>query len=59
MKTEKLKLPVIKNNSAASRVLSMNNYLHFVLFNIEHTLDVKVYRNQKKTSAVNVPFVLK
>jgi len=59
MKTGKLKFPVIKNNSSAPKVLSMNDYLHFVLFNIKHTLDKKSYREGKMVSSVKVPFVFK
>jgi len=59
MRIEKLKFPVIKNSLPASRTLSMNDYLHFVLFNIKYTLNKKVYRNWKKNSGVNVPFVFK
>jgi len=59
MTTVKLKFPVIKGALPAPRALSMNDYLRFVLFNIKYTLDKKVYRNWKKTSGVNVPFVFK
>ncbi len=59
MKTRKLKFPVIKNTSSASRILSMNDYLRFVSFNIKYTLNKKVYRDLKKASAVNMPFVFK
>jgi len=59
MSTKKLKFPVIKGRVPVPRVLSMNDYLRFVLFNIKYTLDKEVYRNQKKVSGVNVPFVFK
>lgn len=59
MNTEKLKFPVIKGFLPASRTLSMNDYLRFVLFNIKYTLDKKVYRKLKKASGVNVPFIFK
>ncbi len=59
MKIEKLKFPVIKNKLAVPKALSMNDYLHFVLFNIKHTLDKKSYRKSKMASGVKVPFVFK
>ncbi len=59
MNTKKLKFPVIKAIQFTPRVLSMNDYLGFVLFNIKYTLDKKAYRNWKKTSGVNVTFFFK
>ncbi len=56
---EKLKLSVIKKLLAEPRILSMDEYLEFVQFNLKHAFDRKAYAKWKKLSAVNVPFVLK
>lgn len=59
MKMAKLNLPVIERPLPAAKSLSMDAYLRFVSFNIKFTFNKKAYRNWKKISAVNVPFVLK
>ena len=56
---KKLNLPFIKNMRREKRVLSMDEYLEFVLFNLEHTTDIEAVREQKKKAAVNVPFKLR
>ncbi len=56
---KKLKLPVIRENGSETKVLSMNEYLKFVQFNIEQVFDRKAYATWKKMSVVNVPFVIK
>ncbi len=54
-----LKLPVIHGTVSKARVLSMNEYLKFVQFNIEQVFDRKAYTKWKKMLVVNVPFVIK
>lgn len=56
---KKLKLPVIKQPLAGPRILSMDDYLKFVQFNLKHAFNKKAYARWKKMLAVNVPFVLK
>lgn len=57
---ERLKLPIIRKPiTFESKTLSMDDYLRFVIFNITYTLNIKVYRQWKRMSAVNVPFRLK
>jgi len=51
-------LPIIKAMKTEKRVLSMDEYLQFILFNIEHTLDKNTYDKWKKLLAVNAPFSL-
>ena len=55
---KKLKLPVIRENGSKTKVLSMNEYLRFVQFNLEQVFDRKAYAKWKKMSVVNVPFVI-
>ena len=56
---KKLKLPVIKAGLSKSKVLSMDEYLDFVQFNLKHAFDKKAYMKWKKMLVVNVPFFLK
>lgn len=56
---KKLKLPVIRKNGSKTKVLSMNEYLKFVQFNLEHVFDRKAYTKWKKMLVVDVPFVIK
>ena len=57
---KELKLPVIKDHVAPpSKILSMDEYVRFVQFNLENTLDKESYWKWKKIIAVNVPFRLK
>jgi hypothetical protein len=49
-------LPVIKKTNSGKRILSMEEYLKFVEFNIKYTLDKKSHWKWKKKLAVNVPF---
>ncbi len=52
-----LKLPIIKVSMKEPKVLSMDEYLKFVEFNLQHVpFDRKFYAKQKKLLAVNVPF---
>ena len=54
-----LKLPVIKGQSLKSKVLSMDDYLKFVQFNLKQTFDRKAYLKWKKMLNVNVSFCIK
>ena len=56
---KKLKLPVIRNAGYKTRILSMDEYLKFVQFNLEQVFDKKAYAKWKRMSVVNVPFVIK
>ena len=56
---KKLKLPVFKEPLPPPRILSMDEYLEFVQFNLKHAFDKKAYTEWKKISAVNVPFRIK
>ena len=51
-------LPIIKETKIQKRILSMDEYLEFVMFNVEHTLDRDAYEKWKKMSIVDVPFSL-
>ena len=53
---KKLRLPIIKGPLREKRVLSMDEYLKFVEFNLRHAFDRKTYSKWKKKLAVNVPF---
>lgn len=56
---EKLNLPIIKNIPEETKWLSMDEYLEFVIFNLENP-DSKINgRKWKRLLAVNVPFSLK
>lgn len=55
---KKLKLPVIRGTASKARVLSMNEYLKFVQFNLEQIFDKKAYAKWKKMLVVNAPFVI-
>lgn len=56
---KKLKLPVIKASQSRPKVLSMDDYLKFVQFNLKHTFDRKAYARWKKMLVVDAPFSLK
>ena len=59
---EKLNLPVIMSPQAKDRSLSMDDYLEFVLFNLEHTRsgsEREQDRHMRKLLSVKVPFSLK
>ncbi len=56
---KKLKLPIIREVISKPKVLSMNDYLKFVQFNLEHAFDKKAYTKWKKMLVVNVPFFIK
>jgi len=55
-----IRLPVIKEHTPpADRILSMEEYLQFVQFNLENFFDKEFYLQWKETIAVDVPFKLK
>ncbi|MDO8675069.1 MAG: hypothetical protein Q7K71_02990 [Candidatus Omnitrophota bacterium] len=56
---EKFNLLTIPGYNLASKVLSMDEYLKFVQFNLEHGFDMKFYRKLKRKMAVNERFVIK
>lgn len=56
---KKLKLPAVKIPMPAPKILSMDDYLKFVQFNLQHTLDKRAYAKWKKVLIVDAPFSLK
>jgi hypothetical protein len=50
------KLPIIKKANTPKRILSMDEYLEFVQFNLKNAFDKKAYGKWKKMMIVNVPF---
>jgi len=50
------KLPIIKETKTQKRILSMDEYLKFIQFNLQHAFDKKAYEKWKKMLSVNVPF---
>ena len=56
---KKLKLPRIKEPLGEARILSMDEYLKFVQFNLKYAFDKKAYAKWKEMLIVNEPFVIK
>lgn len=56
---DKLKLPIIKEPIGRHKPLSMDDYLRFVRFNLQYTVDKRAAREWKKLLFVNVLFSLK
>ena len=54
-----LRLPIIKENVSKSRILSMDEYIKFIQFNLQQTFDKKAYTKWKKMMVVNVSFSIK
>ncbi len=54
-----LKFPIIKNIKSDKKILSMDEYLMFVQFNLKNTFDKKSYVEWKRILAVDVPFSIK
>lgn len=54
-----LNLPEFKAPLPKKKVLSMDEYLEFVMFNLRNNFDREAYLRWKKMTAVNVPFVMK
>jgi hypothetical protein len=55
---KELKLPIIRTASKP-KILSMNEYLKFVQFNLEESFDKKAYSKWKKMLVVKAAFRLK
>ena len=53
---EDLNLSIIKGPQREPRVLSMDEYVDFVQFNLENFFDKEAYWEWKKIMAVDVPF---
>ena len=53
-----LKFPIIKGNPMPPPVLSMDQYVEFVQFFVQH-LNQKAYEEDRRLSIVNVAFRLK
>ncbi len=56
---KKLNLPIIKTAASSTKILSMDDYLEFVKFNLRETFDKKAYAKWKKMLVVNTRFALK
>lgn len=56
---KKLKLPIIRGPGPRSKVLSMDDYLKFVMLHLKYTFDRKASDKWKKILAVDVPFSIK
>lgn len=54
-----LKLPIIKGNASKTKILSMDEYIKFIQFNIKQAFDKKAYAKWKKMMVVNVSFSIK
>ncbi len=52
------KLPVIKETNSRKRILSTDEYLQFVQFNLKHAFDRKAYEKRKRMLIVDVPFLM-
>ena len=55
---DELSLPIIKGETRSPKILSMDEYLAFVEFNLKNTFDKEAYKQWKKMLAVDVKFVL-
>ena len=53
-----LKLPIIKIRASKAKILSMDEYLKFVQFNLEQAFDRKAYMKWKRMLIVDKPFCL-
>ena len=53
-----LNLPIFKDDGGREKVLSMDDYVRFVKFNLEHLVDIKFHRVQKQKERVQIPFRL-
>ena len=58
-KMKRLEFPIIKTPFTKSKMLSMDEYLKFVQFNLKHAFDKKAYAMWKKMLIVDEPFVIK
>ena len=53
-----LNLPIFKDDGQREKVLSMEDYVKFVMFNLEHIIDRDLYRLQKQKQRIQSPFRL-
>ena len=53
-----LKLPIITEPQLPPKILTMDEYLEFVDFNLQNTFDRVAYEKWKKLLSVNVRFSL-
>lgn len=53
---KKLKLPIIRGPMPEKKILSMDDYLEFVVFNLKYAFNEAANREWKKMLAVDVPF---
>jgi hypothetical protein len=56
---KELKFPIFKVPLQQPKILSMDDYLKFVQFNLKYTFDRQAYARWKKMQIVDVPFRLK
>ncbi len=56
---KELKLPIIEKTMSKTKILTMNEYLKFVQFNLKQAFDKKAYAKWKKILTVNSPFIIK
>jgi len=56
---KKLNLPIIKQVNSRPKILSMNEYLKFVQFNLAQAFDKRSYLKWKRMLIVDAPFVIK
>lgn len=56
--SRKLKLPVIKEKPVKNRLLSMDEFLEFVDFNLENSPNLEEIREFRKKESVDVRFKL-
>ena len=54
-----LNLPIIQGSSGESRILSMDDYLRFVQFNLQNAFDRDAYAERKRMLAVDAIFSIK
>ncbi len=59
MGRKKLRFPIITGANPSKKILSMDEYLEFVLFHLKYTFNQKTYKKWKKISAVTAPFSIK
>lgn len=56
MDKDQLNLPLTKETLPPAKSLSMDQYLEFVLFNLQFTVDVNSCRESKRNTYVDKPF---
>ena len=56
---KELKLPIVKVPRREPKILSMDEYLEFVQFNLKNAFDKKAYQEWKRMLMVDAPFAIK